>query len=232
MKIKHLISLIGLLFVFSNLSAQTAPRLLNLEMSAGLAFNHRNILVTAGLHSAIGSHIKAGLFMATDPMGFQEIKSISTEANLNFSNATINHRPVYGFEVKYYQHKNQGGFFLGSGIYKGAYKIDAFTYTEKINPVTSSIGGNVFDPTPDTYKEYHQTTTRGNHLGITSELGYTLPVKNGRFEASFRIFNPLYKDKKFEIWKEDAANLNQKISIKENFRTVSGNLQLRYVRVF
>ena len=229
MKTKHLFTLIGLVFILSNLSAQIVSKPLKLEISAGLAFNHQNLLGTIGLDLSIGEHMNAGLFIATDPMGFQEIKSIATGSNLNFSSATINHRPVYGFDVKYYHRKTQSGFFIGSGIYKGSYKIDAFSFIEKINPATSSIGGDIFGPTPESYKEYHQSTTRDKYFGITSEFGYSLPVKNGRFEASFRVFNPLYRGKEFELYQE---NQNQKISVKENFRTISGNLQLRYVRVF
>ncbi len=229
MKTKHLINLFSLLFILTNLSAQTTPTLLKLEMSAGLAFNHQNLAGTVGLDLSIGAHMNTGLFMATDPMGYQEINSISSQSIANFSSAHINHRPAYGFTVKYYRHKNQKGIFWGSGIYQGAYKIDAFSFTEKDIPINSNIGGNIFGSTPDSYKKYHQTTTENKYFGITTELGYMLPVNNGRLEASFRVFNPLYRGNKFELYQE---NQDQKISVRENFRTLSGNFQLRYVRVF
>jgi hypothetical protein len=76
MKTKYLIFSISLLSIFSNLSGQTKSQFLNLEVNAGLAFNHQNLIGSAGLHLSIGPHLNAGLFLATDPIGSQEIHSI------------------------------------------------------------------------------------------------------------------------------------------------------------
>jgi len=230
MNSKPFIFLISILIGVSHLSAQNIAKMLQLEVSAGLQFNHRNLAASAGLHFPISTHLNVGLFAATDPMGHQEIKPLIQLSELGFSNATVNHKPVYGFEIKYYQHKNQPGFFIGSGIYSGAYKIDSFSFTQKENNTSSNIGGNISGSQPNIIRVYHRRTAQDKYFGITNELGYLLPIKKGRFEASLRIFKPFYQAKEIQRYEDNIDNITKTVSVKNGVRSIALNLQLRYVR--